>query len=84
MDIYGLGSMERQYLFDPFIATLTIRAVTCHHLKVSRIKLMNDVMVVRCLLATFCCVIVVVFNHMSRIQESFVQRRGHVKPSHSP
>ena len=71
MDIYVLCSVEMRYLFYPFIATLTIRAGTCHHLMVSKIKLMSDTMVVRCLLETFCCVIVVVvvvdFNCMCPI-----------------
>ena len=72
--IYVLCSVEMWYLFYPFIATLTIRAVTCHHLTVLKIKLMSDGMIVRCLLATFHCVIVVAvdFNYMCPIQQSFV------------
>ena len=69
-----------------FIRMLTRRVVTCRCVTVFRIHVMSDVMIVRCSLATLCIVIVVVvtFNYMYLTEHGFIQRRGYVKPSHSP
>ena len=70
---YGLWSVEMRDLYYLFVAALTIRVVTCHHVTFSRINMMSDVMIMRCLLATLrvVIVVVVVVNYMYPMQQGF-------------